>query len=153
MWHKTASTSALLVMALALGGCNTAPTKEQTGAVLGGALGGVLGSQVGGGSGKTAATIVGTLAGAMIGGGIGRSMDATDQLRTVESLETTRTGAATSWQNPDTGHEYTVTPTKTYYEEDRPCREYSVDATIGGQKEKVYNTACRMPDGSWQASN
>nr|VFJ66104.1 MAG: Surface antigen [Candidatus Kentron sp. DK] len=152
MKHRI-SMSICLIMGLVLAGCNTGPTKEQTGTILGGALGGVLGSQVGGGSGKTAATIVGALAGAMIGGGIGRSMDETDRMRTMRSLETTGTGTPTSWQNPDTGNEYTVTPTNTYYEADRPCREYSVDATIEGRQEKIHGTACRMSDGSWQASN
>ncbi|MBT8419303.1 MAG: glycine zipper 2TM domain-containing protein [Gammaproteobacteria bacterium] len=152
MWHKTLI-STLLVAGLALGGCNTGPTKEQAGTVLGGALGGVLGSQVGGGSGKTAATIVGTLAGAMIGGSIGRSMDETDRLKTQHSLETLPTGKHSSWHNPDTGHQYTVTPTNTYDSDTGPCREYSVDAMIDGRQEKVYSTACRMPDGSWEASN
>ena len=77
--------------------------------VIGGVLGGVLGSQVGRGHGRTLATIVGTLA----GGAVGRSMDETDCLKTAHSLESVRTGVPSAWRNPDTGNQYTVTPTRT----------------------------------------
>ncbi|MGD8588670.1 MAG: RT0821/Lpp0805 family surface protein [Chromatiales bacterium] len=127
---------------------------EQTGMIVGGVLGGLLGSQVGEGSGKTAAVIVGTLIGTAIGGSIGQSMDETDRLKTSYALETVRTGIPTSWQNPDSGNSYEVTPTRTYYEsEGAPCREYTIDAIIGGQRQEVYGTACRQPDGSWKAQN
>jgi surface antigen len=122
------------------------------------------------------------LAGAAIGGKMGKSMDQTDQMRAQRSLERIPTGRSTSWTNPDTGYEYTVTPTRTYYareaprhahyrdshahyrdshyreraqyrEVKRPCREYSMDAIIGGRKETIYSTACRTADGSWEAQN
>ena len=131
-------------------GCAEYPRHEQQGMVIGGILGGVLGSQVGEGSGQTAATIVGTMAGAMIGGAVGRSMDETDRLRTAHSLETVRTGVPSTWVNPDTGNRYTVVPTRTYDSGTGPCREYTVDAIVAGQRDKVYGTACRQPDGSWQ---
>jgi len=86
----------------------------------------------------------------MIGGAIGRSMDETDRLRTAASLETVRTGVPSTWRNPDTGNQYVVTPTKTYESASGPCREYTIDAVIGGKKQKVYGTACRQPDGSWK---
>ena len=125
---------------------------EQAGMVIGGVLGGVLGSEVDGrrGHGRTAAIIIGTIAGAAIGGSIGRSMDETDRLKTAHSLENVRTGVPSSWRNPDTGNAYTVTPTKTYETRSGPCREYTVDAKIGGRTEQVYGTACRQPDGSWK---
>lgn len=141
---------ALLAGIIALAGCANQGTQEQTGMIVGGALGGLLGSQVGRGHGRIAATIIGTLAGAAIGGSIGRSMDDTDRLKTAATLEDVRTGVPSTWRNPDTGYEYTVTPTKTYESASGPCREYTVDAVIGGKKEKVYGTACRQPDGSWQ---
>lgn len=143
--------AAALAIAL-LAGCDAAPGRqqEQAGVVIGAVVGGLLGSQVGGGSGRTAATIVGTMAGAVVGGNIGRSMDDTDRLKTAHSLETVRTGVASRWRNPDTGHQYTVVPTRTYDAPQGPCREYTVDAVIGGRIEKVYGTACRQPDGSWR---
>ena len=120
--------------------------------VIGGTLGGILGSHVGKGSGKTAATIAGTVVGAFIGGAVGRSMDDTDRLKTAHSLESVRSGVSSTWRNPDTGNEYAVTPTRTYETNSGPCREYTVDAIIGGQREKVYGTACREADGSWKVA-
>lgn len=118
--------------------------------VIGGVSGGLLGSQVGQGNGRTAAIIVGTMAGTMIGGSVGRSMDDTDRLKAAHSLETVRTGVPTAWTNPDSGNQCTVVPTRTYESSAGPCREYTVDATVGGKRDKVYATACRQADGSWQ---
>lgn len=147
---KNATVLAAALSTVALAGCATTQgPNEQAGMVIGGILGGVVGSQVGGGHGRTAAIIAGSLIGAAIGGNVGRSMDETDKLKTAAALETVRTGVPSTWQNPDTGNEYTVTPTKTYDSSAGPCREYTVDAVIAGKREKVYGTACRQPDGSW----
>ncbi len=140
--------------ALVLSGCATSGgPNEQAGMVIGGVLGGILGQEVGRGHGKTAATIVGTLIGASIGGSIGRSMDDTDRVKTAHSLETVRSGVPSTWRNPDTGSQYTVVPTRTYATSTGPCREYTIDAMIGGRMEKVYGTACRQADGSWKVVN
>ena len=138
----------MLSVALVLSGCAT--TKEETGMLIGSVVGAAVGSHVGKGSGRTLAIMVGTLAGAAIGGAVGRSMDETDRLKTAQTLENVRTGVPSRWRNPDTGYEYTVTPTRTYESAAGPCREYTVDAVIGGKIEKVYGTACRQPDGSWK---
>jgi surface antigen len=141
---------------LLLGACTTTPTatqKEQAGMVLGGVLGGALGSQIGGGEGKTAAIILGTIAGAAIGGSVGKSMAETDRLKTAQALETTRTGNATRWKNPDSGNEYVIVPDRTYTTSSGPCRDYTMDAIVNGKKEKILGTACRQPDGSWQNKN
>jgi surface antigen len=142
----------LLAMAVLAAGCTGYGQQEQAGMVIGGALGGLLGAQVDGHhrDRRTAAIIVGTIAGAAVGGSIGRSMDELDRLRTAQSLEAVRTGVSSSWRNPDTGNQYTVTPTRTYELASGPCREYTIDALIGGRPEKVYGTACRQPDGSWK---
>lgn len=140
----------LVAGATALSGCAGLGPQEQTGMVVGGALGGLVGSTVGRGHGQIAATILGTMVGAAIGGSIGRSMDETDRLKTAAALEDVRTGVPSAWRNPDTGYEYSVTPTRTYESETGPCREYTIDAIIGGKKQKVYGTACRQADGSWK---
>ena len=147
--------SILLTVVLATAGCATTNkgSNEQAGVIIGGILGGVLGSNVGKGNGRTAAIIVGTIVGAAIGGNVGQSMDETDRLKTAHSLENVRTGVPSSWQNPDTGNEYTVVPTKTYETSSGPCREYTIDANIGGKKEQVYGTACRQPDGTWKTQS
>lgn len=129
--------------------CETT-THGQQGEVLGGVIGGVLGSNVGEGRGKTAAIIVGAIAGAMIGRHIGESMDDTDRMKTAMVLNDSRTGTTTRWVNPDTGYEYTVTPTRTYEQSSGPCREFQLDATVGGQaNQNIYGTACLQADGSW----
>lgn len=138
------------VLALTLSGCESPPTQQQSGTIVGGVLGGVLGSQVGGGSGRTAATVIGTLIGATIGGNVGRSMDQTDRLKTAQALESTRTGTSSTWRNPDTGATYKVTPTRTRPSADGPCREYTVEASVAGRPETVYGQACRQKDGSWK---
>lgn len=129
--------------------CETMSQAEQA-EVIGGVVGGVVGAQVGEGSGRTIAIIVGTLAGAMIGRQIGETMDDVDRMRTARSLNDSRTGQSTTWVNPDTGYEYTVTPTRTYEESGGPCREFSLNATVGGQPDQeVFGTACLQSDGSW----
>ncbi|MEE4303929.1 MAG: glycine zipper 2TM domain-containing protein [Wenzhouxiangella sp.] len=139
----------LLTPILMLPGCATGP-KEEAGMVIGGIIGGVLGSQVGSGRGRTTATVIGALAGSAIGGSIGREMDELDRMKMSATLETTRTGVYTTWTNPDTGYDYRMVPTRTYESAEGPCREYTLDAEIGGKTEQVYGTACRQPDGSWR---
>lgn len=142
------------VLSLAMLGCTAPATQEQSGMVIGGLLGGLLGAQVGQGSGRTAAIILGTVIGANVGGNVGRSMDETDRIKTAQALENVRTGVPTRWVNPDTRNQYTVVPTRTYdTASSGPCREYTVDAVIGGKREKVVGTACRQADGSWRTVN
>lgn len=148
---KRAGSMAVLALLSAslLTACETT-THGQQGEVLGGVIGGVLGSNVGEGRGKTAAIIVGTIAGAMIGRHIGESMDDTDRMKTAMVLNDSRTGKVTTWVNPDTGYEYAVTPTRTYEQSSGPCREFQLDATVGGQaNQNIYGTACLQADGSW----
>ena len=141
--------SALLFLSLGVGACATS-THGQQGEVLGGVIGGVVGAQVGEGRGRTAAIIIGTIAGSMIGRHIGETMDDVDRTRTAIVLNDSRTGETTSWVNPDNGHRYAVTPTRTYEQGAGPCREFRLDATVGDQSHQhVYGTACLQADGSW----
>jgi surface antigen len=138
-----------LLSTLFVYGCETT-THAQEGQVIGAVIGGVVGAQIGDGSGRTAAIILGTLAGSMIGQHIGQSMDDTDRMLTAQTLNDNRTGEARTWVNPDTGYRYTVTPTRTYEQSSGPCREFELDATIGGQTDpEVYGIACLQADGSW----
>lgn len=135
------------IFTVSLAGCQM--SKQNVGAGVGGVAGGVLGSNVGGGTGRTAAIIGGTILGAMVGGHIGSEMDELDRRRTYDTFENTPTGRTNSWNNPDTGAQYSVTPTRTYETNDRPCREYEMDAYIDGQREVVKGTACRNANGEW----
>lgn len=150
---RVLKTALAACMASALFACSTVPSKEDQGVLIGAIAGGLLGNQVGGGSGRVLATVIGAVAGGAIGGSIGRSMDETDRMKTAMALENVRTGVPSTWVNPDTGYEYVVTPTSTYESDAGPCREYTMDATIGGRTEQVYGTACRQADGSWQIMN
>ena len=126
---------------------------EAGGMIIGGILGGVLGHEIGSGHGRAAATIIGTMIGTSIGGNVGRSMDKTDRLYVARSLESVRTGVSTTWRNPDSGYQYRVVPTRTYDMNRAPCREYTLDASIGGKTEQIYGTACRQADASWKVKN
>ncbi len=146
---NAAMRTAGLVLALTLSvGCTT--TQEQSGAVLGGVAGAAAGSAVGKGTGRTVAIILGALLGTTVGANIGRHMDAQDRIRTAEAMEYNPTGRPSTWRNPDTQTSYTVTPTRTFDAASGPCREFTMDAEVGGKPQQVYGTACRQADGSWK---
>lgn len=143
----------VLCMALSIAGCQSTLTQEQSGMVIGGLLGGALGSEFGRGDGRTAAVILGTLVGVAVGGAVGRSMQERDRRMTAQALETVRTGVPSQWVNPDTGNRYVVVPTRTFGDEQGPCREYQMRAVVGGKSEQIWGTACRQPDGSWRSQS
>ena len=146
---KIVLVSTFVLALLQLSACTV--SRQESGAVMGAVVGGVVGNQVGGGRGKDLATAVGVFAGAMAGSNIGKSLDALDAANTQRALESSRTGYATSWVNPDSGNAYSVTPTRTYQANSgRYCREYQSSVTIDGRRENAYGTACRRPDGSWE---
>lgn len=128
-------------------------TNQDVGTLTGGVVGGLLGSQFGGGSGKVAAAAGGVLLGAYLGGNIGKTMDRLDRLEMQKALETAPVGRTVRWKNPDNGNSYAVRPTKTYYTNQQPCREYTTHALIGGKSQEIYGKACRQADGSWRVVN
>lgn len=143
---------AALSLSMLLVGC--APiNNEGAGALTGGVVGGLLGSQFGGGSGKVFSAVGGAMVGAYLGGQIGRYMDRQDRLEMQRALETAPTGKVVVWNNPDTGYRYVVKPTRTYYVQQQPCREYSTQAIIGGKSQQIWGKACRQGDGSWRVVN
>ena len=152
MLKQILTTFIVSLLAFALSACQTSPTKEDTGRVVGGVVGGVLGSQVGSGSGKTAATIAGTIIGVYIGGSIGKTMDENDRRQSYDALENNRTNQPSSWRNPDSGNNYTVTPTNTYTSASGPCRDYTTEVVIDGKRETARGTACRE-NGNWRVVN
>jgi len=129
-------------------------SKQDVGTITGGVAGGLIGSTVGKGSGRILAIAAGTLAGAYLGGAVGKSMDDTDRLKMNQALEGNNLGQPAYWQNEHTGAGYEVVPTRNVtVEGNRYCREYRTVANINGRKQQMYGTACRQPDGSWQAVN
>lgn len=146
----------LIVAAGLLAACSNDTGPKQTGgAILGGIGGAVAGAQFGKGTGNLAMTAVGTLLGAYVGSEVGKSLDKADQQYAHQAgqraFETTPSGQAVAWNNPDSGHSGTVTPTRTYETNSgQPCREYQTTVTIDGRSEQAYGTACRQADGSWK---
>lgn len=130
-----------------LGNCNRAAL----GSVLGGVAGGAIGSTIGKGSDRTLGIIGGTILGVLVGGAVGHHMDTLDQNCVGQVLEHAPDNQAVEWRNPDTGARYKVTPTQVYQDpRGRYCREYTTISTVGGKPQRIYGTACRQPDGSWQ---
>lgn len=127
-------------------------TKQDVGTVAGAVGGGLLGSTVGGGSGRALAIGAGVLAGAYLGGAIGKHMDDADRMHVNRALENNKTGQPAYWHNDKSDADYQVTPVKNVsVRGNKYCREYQTVATINGEKQKMYGTACRQPDGSWKA--
>ena len=166
MKHLIKTTAICLSVAVAVSACqghnryssnyNSAyPIKKaDIGALAGGIGGAFAGSNLGKGSGKTLGIAAGTLLGAFIGHEVGTSLDRADMLymqRTAQrSFESTPTGKTMAWQNPDSGNQGTITPTRTYQVGGQYCREFNQTMTVGGQTEKGFGQACRRPDGSWE---
>ena len=70
------------------------------------------------------------------------------------ALNNNSAGAPAYWRNARSGNSYQVVPTKNVtIDGNEYCREYRTVADIGGKKQQMYGTACRQPDGSWQAVN
>lgn len=146
---KTRLSLVALLSASLLASCAELNNSD-VGTITGGVIGGLVGSQFGGGTGQVAAAAGGALVGAMIGDRIGQTMDKVDRMEMQKALETTKSGNAVTWKNPDTGTRYVVRPTKTYYRSSQPCREYTTTAIIDGKKEVIHGKACRDKNGQWQ---
>lgn len=147
-------TAAAFAAALALGGCADTGPKQTGGTLIGAGLGALAGSQIGGGSGQLAAVAIGALGGAFLGSEVGKSLDRADRNymanNSQTALERTPSGQTTSWRNPDSGNSGTFTPTRTYQEQGRDCRDYEQTIIVGGKSETARGRACRNADGTWQ---
>lgn len=147
--NKLGQFTIISALALSITACANV-SNQDVGVLAGGAVGGAVGSLFGSGSGKILAAVGGTLVGAAIGGAIGHSMDKVDQMQMNQALEREQSGQTSTWRNPDTGNRYSVTPKRTYYRGNQPCRDFTTRAVINGQVQTVYGRACRKADGSWQ---
>lgn len=152
---KIAAVAVVSISMVAVTACESGGPKETIGTLGGAALGGLAGSQIGSGRGQLLAVGAGVLLGAFAGREIGKSLDKADKLeaeRTANTaLEYNKSGETSTWSNPDSGHQGTVTPTQTTYTDSgQPCREFQQTVTIGGKTEQAYGTACRQEDGSWK---
>ena len=145
-----------LVMLLTTG-CAEIQSNPKTaiGAGGGGLVGGLIAAAAGANPAAIAASVIG---GMLVGGVVGNLLDQRDKRLAAEAahraMETAPTGKPVAWQNPDTGHSGTVTPTKTYQTANGTyCREYQTTVLVDGKQERAYGTACRQPDGTWQVKS
>ena len=97
----------------------------------------------------------GMLLGGLLEGPQGDALDKADRQYAARSaqhtLESAPIGTTGKWENPDSGHYGTITPTRTYpTPSGRYCREFHQTISVGDSTEEAYGTACQQPDGSWQ---
>lgn len=148
----------VVLLAFLLAGCYATGgpgPKTTVGGLGGAAAGGLIAAAAGGNAPAIAgATILGGLVGAVVGD----RLDAADRRQANATaqyaLETAPVGSTATWQNPDSGHYGTFTPTGTYQTASgQYCREYEQTIYIDGQPHQGYGTACRQPDGTWRIVN
>ena len=107
----------VILVVLATTGCATMEANPKTtiGAAGGGLVGGLIAAAAGGNPAAIAASVIG---GMLVGGVVGNMLDQRDKQMAAEAahraMESAPTGRSVAWQNPDSGHSGTVTPTRTY---------------------------------------
>ncbi|OIN87555.1 MAG: hypothetical protein AUJ12_02185 [Alphaproteobacteria bacterium CG1_02_46_17] len=132
--------------------------KQMVGSAAGAVLGGVAGAQFGKGTGQLVGVGIGALLGTLVGSELGKSLDRADLMYANQAQQKAYAapiGENISWNNPDSGHSGTFTPTKEEYSNTSGsyCREYSQTIYVDGKQQTGYGTACQSPDGSWQIVN
>lgn len=142
---KYVSVLALLFLLL-LASC---ANRGQTGAVGGAAAGALIGQAIGH---NTEGTLIGAAVGTMLGYIVGSEMDKYDRQQLDHMYERGVSNQRSTWVNPDTGNQYTVTPQPAYQEPSsrRVCRRAEIEAVIDGRPERTYSTACRNEYGQWE---
>ena len=142
-----------LVALLALTSCTNMGVqkgkKGQVGGVGGAAAGAIIGQAIGH---NTEATLLGAAIGGLLGYIVGNEMDKYDLQELNHVYERGVSNRPSSWVNPDTGNQYSVTPQPAYTDpaSHRVCRRAKIDAVIDGQRKDTYSTACRDAYGHWQ---
>ena len=142
---KYVSVLALLFLML-LASC---ANRAQTGAAGGAAAGALIGQAIGH---NTGGTLIGAAVGTMLGYIVGSEMDKYDRQQLDHMYERGVSNQRSTWVNPDTGNQSTVTPQPAYQEPSsrRVCRRAEIEAVIDGRPERTYSTACRNEYGQWE---
>ena len=136
-----------------LGACRQAGEKEAVGTVIGATAGGVIGSQFGSAGGRVAGTAIGAVIGGIAGNALGRRIDEQDRRhadRAFDHSSRTTKGEIVYWHNGRTGNFGSYVAVRDGHSRyGNYCREFAMAATINGRYERVYQTACRKPNGTW----
>lgn len=137
-----------------LGACAEGHEKQTFGTVVGAGVGALLGSQVGSGKGQIASAVVGAALGGWLGSEAGKRLDEADRKMARETaedaLENNPSGKASAWNNPDSGHSGSYTPTSTTVENGKDCRDFESSVSVDGKPEISKGRACRDDDGTWR---
>jgi len=144
--NKVCAFFVVLTMMVSLASCAGEYNRGQSGAVMGGAGGALIGQAIGR---STEATLIGLAVGTMLGYIVGNEMDKQDRQQLNYVYERGVSGQQNSWQNPDSGNAYTVTPQPAVQSSSGPCRKAEIRAVIDGRPETTYSTACRDSSGQW----
>ena len=136
----------VVLVAFTLSSCGGQLTKGQAGAGIGAAGGAVIGQAIGH---STEATLIGLAVGTMLGYIVGNEMDKFDRQQLNQVYESAPSGQASSWQNPDSGNQYVVSPQPAVRSAKGPCLRAEIQAIIDGQPQTTYSTACRDDNGQW----
>lgn len=159
---KTKILALLAISTLSLTACmetvSGAGNKQLAGGATGAILGGLAGSQFGKGNGQLVGVGVGALLGTLIGSEVGASLDKADMMYAQQATNrayTAPVGQAISWNNPDTGHSGTITPTREGVNNTtgRTCREYTQTIYVDGRQQTGVGQACKNSDGTWAIVN
>ncbi len=143
---KMGAVFTVLVLMASLASCTGQYSRGQSGAVIGGASGAVVGQAIGR---STEATLIGVAVGTMLGYIVGNEMDKSDRQELNHVYERGVSGRQSTWQNPDSGNAYTVTPQPAVQGPSGTCRKAEIRAVIDGKPETTYSTACRDASGQW----
>lgn len=159
---KTKILALLAISTLSLTACmetmSGTGNKQLAGGATGAILGGLAGSQFGKGNGQLVGVGVGALLGTLIGSEVGASLDKADMMYAQQATNrayTAPVGQAISWNNPDTGHSGTITPTREGVNNStgRTCREYTQTIYVDGRQQTGVGQACQNSDGTWAIVN
>ena len=116
---------------------------QTAGTVIGAGTGALVGSRFGKGTGRVAATIAGAMIGAYLGNQIGKALDERDrrmaERNAANSMTYGETGTTSTWRNPNTGNEGTITPTSGKYRGNRGrvCRDFQEKVTLADGKSET----------------
>lgn len=148
--HLTISCALILLCA-----CQAPGEKEAVGTLVGTVGGGVVGYQFGSGGGQYAGAGIGAIAGGLSGNAIGRHLDALDAREANAAFARASrapVGEVVYWNNTRTGNWGCYQPMRDGHSslQGLYCREFQTSATIQGQTRRVYGTACRQPNGTWE---
>lgn len=96
---------------------------------------------------KALGAAVGAGVGMMMGYIVGNEWDKADEQKVQQTLEHTPSDQSTTWTNPDTGNEYSATPTPPYLQDNRVYRDVAIKDQKTGKT--VVAKAWRDDKGVW----